>query len=154
MSEDISPSKMKCGKCEYTTETEIPEDTSVAEKQQQLKFHREDSHRVPPQNVVETPPTEDNRSKVKFPQPGIDKGQPLEVWEYNMQMQVLHGNVAGQLISCRSKELQTSLQRITGGTLYQKSEAHLFDEMKKLVVRYRTQDPTVYVEEFLSMKQE
>ena len=41
MSEDISPAKMKCGKCEYTTETEIPEDSSVAEKQQQLKFHLE-----------------------------------------------------------------------------------------------------------------
>ena len=66
----------------------------------------------------------------------------MEVWEYKMQMQVSHGNVAGQLISCGSKELQTSLQRITGGTLYQKTEAHLFDEMKKLV------------EEFLSMKQE
>ena len=62
-------------------ETEIPEDSSVAEKQHQLKFHLEFSHPVPPQNVVGTPPTEDNRRKVKFPQPGIDQGQPLEVWD-------------------------------------------------------------------------
>ena len=39
VSEDISPAKTRCGKCEYTTEMEIPEDSSVAEQQQQLKFH-------------------------------------------------------------------------------------------------------------------
>ena len=91
---------------------------------------------MPPQNVVETPPTEDNRSKVKFPQPGIDQGKPLEVWEtfltqwaeYMKQMQVSTDNVAGQLISCGSKELQTSLQRITGGKLYQKTEVDLLEK--------------------------
>ena len=44
------------------------------------------------------------------------------------QMQVSIDNVAGQLVQCGSKELITSLQRIT--------EADLLVEMKKLVVRY------------------
>ena len=119
---------MECGKCEYTTETEIPDTSSVAEKQQQLKFHREDSHPVPPHNVVESPSPEDNRRKVKFPQPGIDQGQPLEVWEkfltkwteYKKQMQVSDDNVAGQLILCGSEELQTSPQRTLGRKQYEK----------------------------------
>ena len=84
----------------------------------------------------------------------------MEVWEtfltqwveYKKQMHVSTDNVAGQLISCGSKELQTSLQRITGGKLYDKTKADLLDEMKKLMVRY--QNPAVYVEEFLTMKQE
>ena len=46
------------------------------------------------------------------------------------------GNVAGQLVSCRSKELKTSLTRITGGRLFEKTEADLLDAMKKRVVRY------------------
>ena len=72
------------------------------------------------------------------------RGASLQWAEYKKQMQVSDDNVAGQLLSCGSKELQTSLQRITGGTLYQKTEADLLDEMKKLVVRY--QNPAVYVE--------
>ena len=84
----------------------------------------------------------------------------MEVWEtfltqwaeYKKQMQVSTDNVAGQLISCGSEELQTSLQRILGGKLYDKKEVDLLDEMKKLVVRF--QNPAVYVEEFLTMKQE
>ena len=35
---------MKCGKCESMTRTEIPDTSSVAEKQQQLLLHREDIH--------------------------------------------------------------------------------------------------------------
>ena len=132
----------------------------MAEKQQQLKFHREDSHPPPAQNVVGSPPPEDMRRKAKFPQPEIDQGQPLEVWEtfltqweeYKKQMQVSIDKVPGQLVSCGSKELITSLHRITGGTLYSKTEADLLAEMKKLVVRY--QNPAVYVEEFLTIKQE
>ena len=35
---------MKCGKCEYTTGTMIPDTSSVAEKQQLMLFHLEDIH--------------------------------------------------------------------------------------------------------------
>ena len=35
---------MKCGKCEYKTGTEIPDTSSVAEKQTQLRFHVEFEH--------------------------------------------------------------------------------------------------------------
>ena len=43
---------MKCGKCEYKTETEIPDTSSVTEKQAQLRFHVEFNHPPPAQNVV------------------------------------------------------------------------------------------------------
>ena len=72
------PAGMKCGKCEYKTETDIPDTSSVAEKLQVLTFHREDNHPPPPQNVVQSPPTEDNRNKVKFPKPEVDQVQSLE----------------------------------------------------------------------------
>ena len=154
------PAKMKCGKCEYKTETEIPDTSSVAEKQQQLMFHREDINPPTAQNVVGSPPKKDTRMKAKFPQPGIDQDQPLEAWEtfltrwaeYKKQMQISTTNVAGLLISCGSVELQTSLQRIMGRELYSKTEVDLLGEMKKLVVKY--QNPAVYVEEFLTTKQE
>ena len=68
----------------------------------------------------------------------------LKRWaEYKKQMQVSTTNVAGQLISCRSDELQTSLQRIVGRELYNKTKVELLGEMKKLVVKY--QNPAVYV---------
>ena len=51
-----------------------------------------------------------------------------------------------------SDELQTSLQRILSRELYNKTEADLLGDMKKLVVKY--QNPAVYVEEFLTTKQE
>ena len=143
---------------EYKTETEIPDTKSVIEKQQQLKFHLEFNHLSPAQNVVGSPPPGDTRRKAKFPQPGIDQDQPLEAWEtflkrwaeYKKQMQVSTTNVAGQLILCGSDELQTSLQRIVGRELYNKTEVELLGEMKKLVVKY--QNPAVYVEEFLTTK--
>ena len=152
------PTKVKHGKCEYKTETEIPDTSSVTEKQQQLKFHLEFNHPSPAQNVVGSPPPGDTRRKAKLPQPGIDQDQPLEAWEtfltrwaeYKKQMQVSTTNVAGQLISCGSDELQTSLQRIVGRELYNKTEVELLGKMKKLVVKY--QNPAVYVEEFLTTK--
>ena len=50
----------------------------------------------------------------------------LTRWEeYKKQMKVSPHNVAGQLISCGSQELQTSLTRITGRALYKKTEAYL-----------------------------
>ena len=36
--------------------------------------------------------------------------------------------------------------------MYTKTESYLLDEMKKLVVRY--QNPAVYMEQFLTIKQE
>ena len=95
---------MKCGKCEYKTETEIPDTSSVAEKQTQLRFHVEFEHPPPVQNVAGSQPSEDTRRKAKFPQPEIDQSQTLEVWEtfltqweeYKKQMQVTIDNVTGQ----------------------------------------------------------
>ena len=40
---------MKCGKCEYKTGTEIPDTSSVAEKQTQLRFHVEFEHMYDPE---------------------------------------------------------------------------------------------------------
>ena len=102
---------MKCGKCEYKTETEIPDTSSVAEKQMQLRFHEKFEHPPPVQNVAGSQPSEDTRRKAKFPQPEIDKGQPLEVWEtfltqweeYKRQVHVSTDKVQGQLVSCGSK---------------------------------------------------
>ena len=37
---------MKCGRCEYDTDTEIPEGSTVAENQQIMHFHREDDHQL------------------------------------------------------------------------------------------------------------
>ena len=42
-----------------------------------FKAHREDKH----PRAAGGSATEDSRRKVKFPQPEIDQGQPLEVWE-------------------------------------------------------------------------
>ena len=151
---------MKCGKCEYKTETEIPDTSSVAEKQQQLMFHREDTHPPTAQNVVKSPPIEDGRNKVKFPKPEVDQVQSLEEWEtflirwkeYKKQMKVDTNNVSGQLMSCTSNELEVNLTRILGKDLYNESEMVLLNEMKKIVVKH--QNPAVYVEEFLTTKQE
>ena len=126
--------RMKCGKCEYKTETEIPDTSSVTEKQQQLKFHLEFTHPPIAQNVGQSPPTEDNRNKVKFPKPEVDQVQSLEEWEtfltrwkeYKKQMKVDTSNVSGQLISCTSNELETSLTRILGKDLYNKAEVVLW----------------------------
>ena len=102
----------------------------------------------------------DSRNKVKFKQPEIDQGQSLEEWEtfltrwkeYKKQMKVDTGNVSGQLISCASNELETSLRRVLGKDFYNETEGVLLLEMKKLVVKF--QNPAVYVEEFLTTKQE
>merc|ERR1711895_254984 len=72
--------------------------------------------------------------------------------EYKRQMRVETGDVPGQLISCGSNELQTSLTRVLGKSLYKETEGVLLHEMKKLVVKF--QNPAVYVEEFLTTKQE
>ena len=154
------PAGMKCGKCEYKTETDIPGTSSVAEKLQVLTFHREDNHPLSPQYMVQSPPTEDNRNKVKFPKPEVDQVQSLEQWEtfltrwkeYKKQMKVDTSNVAGQLISCTSDELETSLTRVLGNDLYNETEVVLLNEMKRIVVKF--QNPAIYVEEFLTTKQE
>merc|ERR1712105_340201 len=67
-------------------------------------------------------------------------------------MKVDTGTVSGQLISCTSNELETSLMRILGKDLYNEAEVVLLCELKKLVVKF--QNPAVHVEEFLTTKQE
>ena len=79
-----------------------------------LKLHREDKH----PRAVGGSTTEDSHRKVKFPQPGIDQGQPLEVWEtfltqwaeYKKQMHVSLDNVAGQLISVEVRSSRTAFR--------------------------------------------
>ena len=61
-------------------------------------------------------------------------------------------NAPGLLVTCLTPELKTSLYRITGGQHYTKSEAHLLEEIKKLVVKH--QNPAVHVKDFLSTRQE
>ena len=73
VSEDISPAKMKCEQCEYNTEAHIPKKSTVAKKLQLYGFHIQIKH----PRAVGGSTTEDSRRKVKFPQPGIDQGQPL-----------------------------------------------------------------------------
>ena len=145
VSEDIFSARMKCEQCEYNTDTYIPKESTVTEKLQLYGFHRKDKHR---QAMWESN-TEESRRKVKFPQPGTSVGSMGHIPHTVGVIQEADEGLAGQLISCGSKELQTSLQRITGRTLYQKTEADLLDEMKKLMVRY--QNPAVYVEELLSI---
>ena len=136
--------------CQYATKKHEP-----AVAVELLKLHDKKQHT----QAMGGSTTEDSRNKVKFPKPGIDQAQPLEEWEtfltrwaeYKKQMKVLTTNVAGQLISCASNELETSLLRILGKELYNKTEVELLGEMKKLVVKY--QNPAVYVEEFLTLKQ-
>ena len=145
---------MKCDTCEYDTDTQIPAGSTVAEKLQLYGLHVSINHT----QAMVGPTAEDSRRKAKFPQPEIDQGQPLEVWEtfltqweeYKRQVHVSTDKVQGQLVSCGSKELHTSLHRIMGGTLYSKTEKELLAEMKKLVVRY--QKPAVFVEELLTIK--
>ena len=76
VSKDIFSAK-KCEQCEYNTDMYIPKESTVTEKLQLYGFNREDNH---PRAEGESN-TEDSRRKVKFPQPGIDQGQPLEVRE-------------------------------------------------------------------------
>ena len=45
MSEDIFSAKIKCEQCEYNTDTYIPKESTVTEKIQLYRFHREDKHR-------------------------------------------------------------------------------------------------------------
>ena len=117
---------MKCDACEYDTDTQIPAGSTVAEKLQFYGLHVSINHT----QAMVGPTAEDSRRKAKFPKPEIDQGQPLEVWEtfltqweeFKRQVHISTDKVPGQLVSCGSKELQTSLHRITGGTLYSKTE--------------------------------
>ena len=69
---------MKCSKCEYDTDTDIPKESTVTEKLTLLGFHREDDHPlVVPTSAVGEPATGDKRNK--FLQPEIDQVQTLEV---------------------------------------------------------------------------
>ena len=106
----MAPIAMNCESegCQFATKEYEP---SVAVEL--LRFHREDKH----PRAVGGQATEDTRRKAKFPQPEIDQGQPLEVWEtfltqweeFKRQVHISTDKVPGQLVSCGSKELQTSL---------------------------------------------
>ena len=121
-----------------------------------LKLHDKNSHTQTRGGSTD----EDSRDKVKFRQPRVDLGQSLEEWEtflarwaeYKRQMKVGTGKVSGQLISCASDELETSLRRLLGENFYDEAETVLLHEMKQLVVKF--QNPAVYVEEFMTIKQE
>ena len=69
----MAPVAMPCESegCQYATKEYEP-----AVAVELLKFHREDKH----PRAVGGSATEDSRRKVKFRQPEIDQGQPLEVW--------------------------------------------------------------------------
>ena len=137
--------------CQYVTKEYEP-----AVAMEQLKLHDKRQHT----QAMGGSTAEDSRNKVKFPQPKVDLGQSLEEWEtfltrwaeYKKQMKVDTGIVSGQLISCTSNELETSLRRILGENLYDEAEAVLLREMKQLVVKF--QNPAVYIEEFMTTKQE
>ena len=66
-------------------------------------------------------------------------------------MRVQPDDLAGQLIACASQELQTSLEKLTVRKFLRR-QTYLIEERKKLVVKY--QNPAVYEEEFLNLKQE
>ena len=70
----MAPVAMDCKLegCQYANKEHEP---SVAVEV--VKFQREDKHPI----AVGGPATEDSRRKIKFPQPEIDKDQPLEMWE-------------------------------------------------------------------------
>ena len=161
VSEDISanraamaPIKMDCEwtDCQYATKEYEP-----AVAVEILKLHCTQVHQT---HATGGSTVEDSRNRVKFPKPTVDQDQSLEEWEtflirwaeYKKQMKVDTGNGTGQLISCTSNELETSLTRILGKDLYNEDEVVLLREMKKLVVKF--QNPAVYVEEFLTTKQE
>merc|ERR1712055_1204907 len=118
--------------CQYVTKEYEP-----AVAMEQLKLHDKRQHT----QAMGGSTAEESRNKVKFPQPKGDLGQSLEDWEtfltrwaeYKKQMKVGAGIVSGQLISCTSTELETSLRRILGENLYDETEAVLLREMKQLV---------------------
>ena len=150
----MAPMKLECewDGCQYAT-MELEPAVAV----ELLKVHLQSVHQT---HATGGSTAEDSRNKVKFPKPAVDQVQSLEEWEtfltrwaeYKKQMKVDTGNVSGQLISCTSNELETSLRRILGQDLYNEAEVVLLREMKKLVVKY--QNPAVNVEEFLTTKQE
>ena len=137
--------------CQYVTKEYEP-----AVAMEQLKLHDKRQHT----QAMGGSTAEESRNKVKFPQPKVDLGQSLEDWEtfltrwaeYKKQMKVDTGNVSGQLLSCTSDKLETSLRRILGENFYDEAEVVLLREMKQLVVKF--QNPAVYVEEFMTIKQE
>ena len=150
----MAPMKFGCEwtGCQYAT-MELEPAVAV----ELLKVHLQSVHQT---HATGGSTAEDSRNKVKFPKPAVDQVQLLEEWEtlltrwaeYKKQMKVDTGNVSGQLISCTSNELETSLRRILGQDLYNEAEVVLLREMKQLVVKF--QNPAVYVEEFLTIKQE
>ena len=143
----MAPTIMECewDGCKYVTKEYEP-----AIAMEQLKLHAQAKHT----QATGGSTAEDRRNRVKFPKPTVDQGQSLEEWEtfliqwaeYKRQMRVETGDVPGQLISCGSKELQTSLTRVLGKGLYKETEGVLLLEMKNLAVKF--QNPAVYVEEF------
>ena len=104
--------------CQYATRELEP-----AVAVELLKVHLQSVHQT---HATGGSTAEVSRNKVKFKQPEIDQAQSLEEWEtfltrwkeYKKQMKVDTGNVSGQLISCASNELETSLRRVLGQNLY------------------------------------
>ena len=149
----MAPMALKCvvDGCQFATQELEP-----AVAVELIKLHDKNSHT---QNTGGST-AGDSRNKVKFKQPKIDQAQSLEEWEtfltrwkeYKKQMMVGSGNASGQLIQCTSDELETSLRRVLGRDPYEETEAVLLVEIKNLVVKF--QNPAVYVEEFLTTKQE
>ena len=147
----MAPMAMECvvDGCQFATKEFEP-----AVAVELIKLHHQSSHTQDTGGST----AGDSRNRVKFPKPTVDQGQSLEEWEtflirwaeYKRQMRVETGDVSGQLISCGSNELQTSLTRVLGKDLYKETEGVLLHEMKNLVVKF--QNPAVYVEEFLTTK--
>ena len=145
----MAPMALKCvvGGCQFATQELEP-----AVAVELIKLHDKNSHT----QATGGSTAGDSRNRVKFPKPTVDQGQSLEEWEtfliqwaeYKRQMRVETEDVSGQLISCGSNELQTSLTRVLGKDLYKETEGVLLLEMKNLVVKF--QNPAVYVEEFLT----
>ena len=85
----------------------------------------------------------DSRNRVKFKQPEIDQSQSLEEWEtfltrweeYKKQMKVDTGSVSGQLISCASNELETSLRRVLGQDFYNEQDLEFLTSWRVTMAR-------------------
>ena len=99
------------------------------------------------------------RKPEKFPRPTVGVDETREGWDtfelnwvqYKEHAELEADEVSRQLVACCSKELQSVLSRNLGRQQFKTAEAVLLKRMEQLAVEF--QNPAVYVQEFLDIKQ-
>ena len=100
--------------CTYNTSSQIPEDSSTADKIAVLKIHSETAHRSASSNV--------QQSKAKLDPPKLSSGTSQEQWQhflrnwemYKIGMQISDATASPYLFNCLDPKMQSIYASLSG----------------------------------------